>query len=95
MWHTLALALGGRTVSEWQQTMSEPEFRAWVAYYRDSPFDDAHRYYRPAALISQSMAGGDIKQKMEWLQPDPAPEGANDADLATMRALGVRAPAKG
>jgi hypothetical protein len=74
--------------------MSEAEFRDWVAYYKDFPFDDSHRYHRPAALIAQSMAGGDIKQKMEWLQPDPAPEGINEADLATMRALGIRAPAK-
>lgn len=95
MWHTLALALGGRTVTEWQQTMSEAEFRRWVAYYVDSPYDDRHRYYRPAALISQSLGGGDVQARLDWLQPDPVPEGVNEADLATMRALGVRAPAKG
>jgi hypothetical protein len=95
MWHTLALSLGGRTVRELKQAMGLREFQDWMAYYRDYPFDDAHRYYRPAALISQSMDGGDIKQKIEWLQPEPVPEGINEADLATMRALGVRAPAKG
>jgi hypothetical protein len=41
------------------------------------------------------MGGGEIEPKLQWLQPEPIPEGISEADLATMRAFGIRAPAKG
>tara|TARA_R110000824_G_scaffold123055_1_gene280577 strand:+ start:1919 stop:2278 length:360 start_codon:yes stop_codon:yes gene_type:complete len=37
MWHDLAIALGGRTVDEWQQTMSAVEFAAWMEYCTKKP----------------------------------------------------------
>lgn len=92
-WHTLALALGGRTVAELQASMSQREFQAWVAYYRAFPFDDLHRYHRPAALVAHSVSvGGDVKQKLEWLSPEPIPEGLTEADWNTMKALGGLRP---
>ena len=90
MWHTLALAIGGHTVAQLQASMSEVEFRRWCEYYRAFPFDDFHRYHRPAALVAQSMSGGDIKQKLQWLQPEDVPDGLNDADLNTIRAFGFK-----
>lgn len=75
--------------------MSQREFRQWVEFYRNHPFDDLHRYHRPAALVSVSIAGGDVKERLEWLAPEPVPEGLDEADLRTMRALGVKPGSKG
>jgi hypothetical protein len=68
--------------------MSQVEFDRWVEFYIDYPFDDMHRYHRPAALIAQSMGGGDIKDKLEWLAPEPLPDGMSAADLNTLKAFG-------
>jgi hypothetical protein len=86
----LALALGGRTVAELQACMSQVEFLAWIEFYRCYPFDDFHRYYRPAALISQSLAGGDMRAQLNWLQPDPANAEMNEADMNTLQAFGFK-----
>lgn len=75
--------------------MSEKEFRRWADYYRAHPFDDFHRFHRPAALVSVSMAGGDVQAKLDWLQPEPIPDGLSDADARTMKAFGLRPSAKG
>lgn len=77
----LALALG-KTIAEVQQ-MPQAEFQRWIEFYKHFPFDDLHRYHRPAALIA-SRWGGDVQPLLEWLQPD----GMNEADKRTMRALG-------
>jgi len=68
--------------------MSQAEFKQWVNFYRNYPFDDLHRYHRPAALISVSMAGGDVKERIEWLSPEPVPDGLEGSDVATMKAFG-------
>jgi hypothetical protein len=46
-------------------------------------------YHRPAALISQSMAGGDMAQKIEWLS-SPIVRDLSDADLRTLKAFGLK-----
>jgi hypothetical protein len=74
--------------------MTVDEFRQWCEFYRDYPFDDFHRFHRPAALVSVSMAGGDIDKKLDWLQPPPIPEGMSTADVLTMRAFGFKQPGK-
>lgn len=51
--------------------MSRKEFLAWMDFYRLYPFDDLHRYHRPAALISTSMTGGDVRDRLSWLFPLP------------------------
>jgi hypothetical protein len=68
--------------------MTRAEFHRWVAFYEQSPFDDLHRYHRPAALVSHSLGGGDIQQRLDWLQPDPRNADMDDADLNTLRAFG-------
>ena len=88
----LALALGGRTVAEWQAAMSTAEFAAWAEFYRRHPFCDLHRYHRPAALVSVSLAGGDIADRLDWLAPQPPPPGMTAADLRTLRAFGLTPP---
>lgn len=85
----LALALGGRTVEEWRAAMSEAEFQRWMAFYTLFPFDDFHRFHRPAALIATSFTGGEIAAKLEWLQPDTSTAELSEADIGLMKLLGV------
>lgn len=73
--------------------MSRVEFLAWVRYYEMAPFDDFHRFHRPAALVAQSLGGGDVSKHLDWLQPPPAQPGdehLTEADISTLRALGLR-----
>lgn len=71
--------------------MTQPEVESWREFYRMFPFDDLHRYHRPAALVAGAFGGGDIRQRLEWLQPDPRNNGLMDSDLQTMRAFGFSA----
>lgn len=89
----LALALGGRTVSEWQAAMTQREFARWVEFYRLFPFDDLHRFHRPAALLC-SMQGGDFKKAMDALAPEPVPSGYSQAELNSFKAFGIKPPAR-
>lgn len=73
--------------------MTQPEFLSWIEFYRLYPFDDMHRFHRPAALVSSSMSGTEVDKLLEWLAPDPALEKFSEADRKTMRAL--RAAMKG
>lgn len=51
--------------------MTQAEFEGWIEFYRRWPFDDLHRFYRPAALVASSM-GGKVDQCLDWLQPSEA-----------------------
>lgn len=75
-------------MGELRQRMTQAEYEAWLEFYRMYPFDDFHRFHRPAALVSMSLGGGDMQPRLDWLQPDPGTLGLSDADLSTMRALG-------
>lgn len=70
--------------------MSAREFSDWVAYYRRHPFDDLHRYHRPAAMVARTIGGGDVRELLDWLHPSPAAEGLSAADLRTLNAFGIR-----
>lgn len=72
--------------------MPEPEFQGWREFYVLYPFDDLHRYHRPAALVATSFGGGDINDRIGWLMPDPVAGDFDDADLRTMKALGLTPP---
>lgn len=91
----LALALGGRTVAEWRRAMAPSEFKAWVEFWKVSPFDDYHRFHRPAALIAYRL-GGDMEESLQWLKHDlaesEAEAGFSAADLNTFKAFGVKPP---
>lgn len=91
MWHVLALALGGRSVAEWKAAMTEDEFDGWCEFYRRWPFDDFHRYHRPAALVAQMSAGlSESDGLLQWLQPDDSPRRRpkSAADEVLWRAAG-------
>lgn len=79
--------------------MTVPEFHAWVAFYKQNPFDDYHRFYRPAALISNSMSGREFDDSLAWLEKRPSVLAAVDigaadrfsaADIATIQALRMK-----
>lgn len=74
--------------------MSQAEYHEWARFYSIFPFDDFHRFHRPAALISQSIGGGDIQARLNWLQPEPGTFGLNDADIETMKAFGFKRKGK-
>lgn len=69
--------------------MSRVEFQRWMDFYEHAPFDDLHRYHRPAALVSQSLAGGKIDERLEWLEDDRSQD-MGDADMNTIRAFGFK-----
>lgn len=75
----LALALGGRTIAEWQASMTVPEFLAWWEFFNLYPFDDFARFHRPAALVANSLNGRDITQSLAWLQQEPERPAARGA----------------
>lgn len=81
-------------MAELQAAMSQAEYERWMAFYRLYPFDDGHRYHRPAALISTALGGGDLQARLEWLAPEPVPPGYSDADMSIFRAFGVRPPSR-
>jgi hypothetical protein len=89
----LALALG-RTIAELQSSMTAAEFNDWVAFYNRWPFDDFHRFHRPAALIAGSLGGGGndgMEKRLEWLQPGGGDDdGRTNADRDLLRAAGVK-----
>lgn len=87
----LTLAIGGCTVAELQARMTQAEFGAWVQFYRQHPFDDVHRYHRPAALVAASMSG-DFKERLDFLAPQPVPAGYAQAELNTFAAFGFTPP---
>lgn len=67
--------------------MTHREFVSWQEYFAEAPFDDHHRYHRPAVLVSQSMVGGDVKDKFAFLEPGKSAE--ESAFERTLAAFGV------
>lgn len=81
-------------MQELKASMSWSELRAWREYYRHFPFDDRHRYHRPAALIASHGQPAPLQSFLEWLEPDPATAGFSNADMNTLQAFGLRPPPK-
>ena len=48
----LALALGGRSVEEWQAVISEAEFQTWMRVYAAFPFGERAAFYRSGLIAS-------------------------------------------
>lgn len=68
--------------------MAQPEFLTWIEYFKLFPFDDYHRYFRPAALVAHSMRGGEIQPLLDFLEPDRSSADISEADMNTLRAFG-------
>ncbi len=69
--------------------MSNAEFTRWIEFYKLYPFDDYHRFYRPAALVSASM-GGSVEKSLEWLQPEPIAGDYSEVDVSILKAFGLK-----
>jgi hypothetical protein len=97
----LALALG-KTLKQIGR-MTPAELESWRVFYQHFPFDDFHRFHRPAALVSASMASGDINdviaQRVKWLAPQqskhPNESGWSEAELNSFKAHGITPPKRG
>lgn len=71
--------------------MTVQEYRSWGAYHARYPFDDRHRYHRPAALIAKSGTTAPIGELIDWLQPKPTRAvDLSDADSQTLAAFGFK-----
>lgn len=51
--------------------MTRGEFESWREFYVLYPFDDLHRFHKPAAMVSVSLGGGDFQARVDLLQPPP------------------------
>lgn len=67
--------------------MTLPEIADWIEFYKAQPFDDFHRFHRPAALVAGSLGGGDMQDRLDWLQPPPD-DGLSSADRDLFKAAG-------
>lgn len=74
--------------------MSQREFLAWAEYYRRWPFDDFHRFHRPAALVAGALRGDGqeaMEARLQWLQPvDREEDNLTSADRDLFKAAGIR-----
>jgi len=76
--------------------MTPDEFEFWIAFYRAHPFDDYHRFHRPAALVAYSSRSGPsgIDSLLEWLAPQPKPQGLSESDMRTLKTFGIKPKVK-
>lgn len=81
-------------MAEWQALMTRPEFLAWVEFYKRNPFDDYHRFARPAAMVAHSMSGAGLDELLAWFEKRPPPA-INTVEQDMMKAIGAKPPAKG
>jgi hypothetical protein len=67
--------------------MTADEFRAWVRFNQLYPMDDEHIHHRPAAAIAASFGGDSNRYRavMDFLCPEPVPEGMSAADWVTYK----------
>lgn len=81
-------------MAEWKASITPDEFASWVEFYRLWPFDDVHRYHRPAALVASFASIGmrdkaaiAVDDAMQWLQPQPETRGLSKAARNTLQAF--------
>jgi hypothetical protein len=74
--------------------MTHTEEVSWREFYKLWPFDDLHRFHRPAAMVASSLGGGDVQSRLNWLAPEPeiTVPGYSAADMATFKAFGAKPP---
>jgi len=72
--------------------MPYSEYENWRKFYLIHPFDDFHRYYRPAALLASLHATQQntaLKAALDFLQPNPLAAHLNETDRRTLTAFGL------
>jgi hypothetical protein len=78
------------TIGQMRASMTQREFASWAEFYKLFPFDDRHRFHRPAAMVSVALGGGMYEERLEFLSPEPVPEGLSKVDLSVIKALGLK-----
>lgn len=69
--------------------MPQRELEGWREFYVLYPFDDRHRYHKPAAAV-MAVLGGKYDERIEFLSPTPKPVGLSEADANTLLAFGIK-----
>lgn len=76
--------------------MTSSEYRGWIDYFDRHPFDDLHRYHRPALADTLIRGGVEFDAALQWAggtTPEaPREMTPEEADAITMRTLGVSRP---
>lgn len=67
--------------------MPAAELEGWRAFYELYPFDDLHRFHRPAAALGTAF-GGKYESIIGFLAPTPNEPDMTDADRDVAKALG-------
>lgn len=67
--------------------MPQRELHGWREFFVLYPFDDYHRFHKPAALVA-AVIGGNFDRHMAFLSPRPSSE--SDADTRTLAAFGLK-----
>jgi hypothetical protein len=71
--------------------MPQSEFDAWREFYDKYPFDDFHRFHRPAAMVATVVRNDrKLQERLDYLQPDRSNDGLTDADMTTLQTLGFK-----
>lgn len=71
--------------------MPRKDYEAFRQFYQLFPFDDHHRFHKPAAVIAASM-GMKMEDSMRVLDPPPNESGWSQAELNSFRSGGVTPP---
>jgi hypothetical protein len=73
--------------------MSHAELDSWIEFYNLHPFDDRHRFHRPAALLAHTIGGRDVRAMMSWLGSELQPAAPGEQPTTT-RSPGQADPEK-
>lgn len=76
----------GKTLGE-IDAMPAAELDGWRVFYELYPFDDLHRFHRPAAVVGATF-GGKFESILTFLAPNPNDPELSDADRDVAKALG-------
>jgi hypothetical protein len=76
----------GKTLGE-IDAMPQRELHGWREFFVLYPFDDHHRFHRPAALLA-AVFGGNYDNSIAFLSPRP--NRVNEADARTLAAFGIK-----
>jgi hypothetical protein len=41
-------------------------------------------------MVAASLGGASVAERLDWLSPEPTPAGYTEADIATLRAFGIK-----
>ncbi len=69
--------------------MPETDLAGFRSFFELYPFDDLHRFHRPAAVVATAF-GGKYENTLAFLAPSPHDPALSDADNDVIKALGFK-----